>query len=128
MKLTVRKDLGPLRLAAVAKIVELARRNREKHITPGKDGVYVMKRDEAIRWLAAGEPEDLSDFPFMAEEVGKTAPDVYQLAQIWLNRNDFVATYAGPRIEGREVSAKLAIEAATTPAEIDAVVAGWADV
>lgn len=128
MKVTVRKDMPRLRAAAVRQIAGLASDNRAQYATPGKDGVYMLKRDEAARWLAAGQPASLSGYPWLAKEAGKTAPTVYELAQLWLNLNALWCDYAGPEIEGREADAKIAIAAANSPAALDAIVSGWEDV
>ena len=128
MKVLIRKDMPRLRAEAVRKIAALASENRAQYATPGKDGVYLLKRDEAARWLAAGQPASLSGYPWLAKEAGKTAPTVYELAQLWLNLNALWYEYAGPEIEGREADAKVAIAAATSPAALDAIIAGWSDV
>lgn len=128
MKLSVTKDLAPLRAAAVAAILDLSARNRNAYATPGKDAVYLSKRDEAIRWVHDGSPADLADYPYLAAEVGVTEPTAHELAQTWLNLNALWVGILAPRIEGKEKMALRAIAQATTPAQIEAVVSGWAPV
>lgn len=57
---------------------------------PGQEALYLEKRTEAVAYVAetaqGGEPADLADYPLLAAEVGVTAPDAWQLAQLWLNR------------------------------------------
>lgn len=125
MKLSVTKDLAPLRVKAVERIAEMATRNRAAYATPGKDAVYLSKRDEARRWVEAGQPEDLTGYPYLQGEVGVTEPTAQQLVQTWLTRNDLWMSVIAPRIERQEHTAKRAILQATTPAEIEAAVAAW---
>lgn len=57
---------------------------------PGQEAIYLEKRAEARAYIAqtiqAGPPSDLAEYPLLAGEVGVTAPDAWQLAQLWLNR------------------------------------------
>jgi hypothetical protein len=60
---------------------------------PGQDALYLEKRAEAVAYVEAslgpaGEPATLDAFPFMAGEVGVTAPTAWQLAQLWLHLSD----------------------------------------
>lgn len=128
MKLTMTKDMQRLRAAAAERITELAARNRAAYATPGKDGVYITKLSEARLWLADGQPEDLAQYPYLQAETGITAPTTYELAQIWLNRNDLWVMVLAPAIERREQIAKRAIDRATSPAQLDAIVAAWESV
>lgn len=128
MKISVTKDLAPLRAKAAQRIAELATANRAAYATPGKDGVYIAKRDEARRWVDAGGPADLADYPYLQGEVGVTEPTAQQLADTWLTRNAHWMSVIAPRIERKEHTAKRAIAQATTPAEIEAIVENWVDV
>lgn len=119
-------DLGPSREEARARVNALTAEVRERYITPapGQDMIYLRKADEARRFIEAGEPDDLTDFPFLAAETGITAPTAHELAQIWLNlAAHWEATAAA--LEHDRFAALSRIEAATSVAEIDAAVAGF---
>ena len=121
MRHVATKDMARLRQDAAARITAAAAAERAKYATPGKDGLYIAKLDEAARWDDAGQPADLTAFPFMAEETGTTAETAQQLAILWQNLNALWLGVFGPQIEGREQRAKAAIEAAGSPAELDAI-------
>jgi hypothetical protein len=65
---------------------------RRRFVTdiPGQEAIYLEKRAEARAYVAqatqAGAPSDLAEYPLLAGEIGVTAPDAWQLAQVWLNR------------------------------------------
>ena len=122
MRISVSKDLAPLKLQAEREINRRADIWRSKYVTPKKDGIYITKRDEGLRWIEAGQPVDLTGYPWIANEVGSTAPDAWQLVQLWINLNDLWLTTIGPAIERAEMGAKMYLRLATTPAEIDQAV------
>ena len=122
MRLSIAKDLTPLRQQAVRDIIALAATERALVATPGKDGIYIAKRAEAERWLDAGQPAELADYPYLTQEVGVTAPTTYELALLWVNLNLLWVNVLGPAIEGREQRAKATVAAAMTPAAIRAAV------
>ena len=59
---------------------------RQRYVTtiPGQEGLYLMKENEAARYISDPSP-DIADYPLIAAEIGITAPDAYQIAQLWLN-------------------------------------------
>lgn len=122
MKVSVRKDLSSLRAEAEAAVVALAQRERALHTTPGKDAIYLAKRQEAERYFAAGAPDDLAGYHWLPREAGTTAPTARELAELWIRLADFWGKEKGPEIEGREQAAKAAIRVATTPTEIQAAI------
>lgn len=122
MRISVAKDLTPLKAAAEREIVARADNERAKYVTPKKDGIYITKREEGLRWIEAGQPEDLAGYRWIANEVGSTAPTAWQLVQLWINLNDLWLTEIGPAIEGLEMAAKKKLREATTPAGIEAAV------
>ncbi len=85
---------------------------------PGQDALYLEKRSEAVAYVAAtvrgAEPRTLAEFPLLENEVGITAPDPWQLAQLWLNRNDQFKR-VGAATERLRMRALIAI--ATAPDE-----------
>ncbi len=87
---------------------------------PGQSMIYLAKEAEARAWLADPAP-DMADYPMLSAEIGLTAPDAQALAQIWLN----MATLwrqAAATLEARRLTLSAAIDAATTVAEVEAVV------
>lgn len=122
MRISVTKDLAPLKLQAEREINRRADIWRSKYVTPGKDGIYITKREEGLRWIEAGQPADLSDYPWIANEVGTSASDAWQLVQLWINLNDLWLTVIGPAIEKAEQGAKMYLRFADTPAKIQEAV------
>ncbi len=95
--------LAAARAAAVAEINAWAAQERLAYITviPGQEMIYMAKEAEARAWLADPAP-DMMAYPLLSAEVGITAPDVYQLAQLWVN---LAALWrdAAARIEGERL-------------------------
>ena len=126
MRLTLAKDLAPLKAEALRRIDAAAEQARAAWITPGSGQalVYQAKAAEAGRYLAASPPPaDLSSYPLLAAEVGLTAPNALALAQVW-QRMDGDWTAAAARIERARLEAKRAMDEARTPDEI-ARAAAW---
>ena len=111
------------RAAARADLAAWGQASRRQYITPlpGQDMIYLAKQEEARRWMADAEP-DLADYPLLSAEVGITAPDADQLAQIWANMAALWITAAG-QLELLRLTASAAIEAAETITEITAALA-----
>lgn len=84
-------------------------------------GIYMDKRSEAVAYVAAvehgTEPETLADYPYLAGEVGVTAPTAWQLAQIWLHRNDRFSEIGS----ATESIRRRAIVAVETAPDFDAI-------
>jgi len=88
---------------------------RQRFVTRGdaQQAVYMLKRDEALRFAADPAPEP-SAYPMLSAEVGITAPTLAEVA-------DVVATMAAQwiavaaQIETLRLGAKAAITAAATP-------------
>lgn len=88
---------------------------------PGQSMIYLAKEAEARSFLAEPEP-DMADYPMLAAEVGITAPDAETLAQIWLNMAD-IWRNAAAGLEALRLSTAAAIDAAATPAAVEAAMA-----
>lgn len=75
-----------IRDSAIAAINERFGIERMKYISniPGQDAIYLAKETEATAYLVDPDPV-LSNYPMIAAEIGVTAPDEYQLAQLWVN-------------------------------------------
>ena len=98
--------------AAITSVNAWAGRERSRHITiaPGQEMIYLAKEAEALRYLVDTDP-DPADYPLICAEVGVTAPDAYQIAQIW-------AYMAGL---WRQVAAQIETARLGTIAQIEAV-------
>ncbi|WP_342234661.1 hypothetical protein [Inquilinus sp. OTU3971] len=129
MRLSLAKDLEPLRTAARAKIDAEAEALRLRYITPGEGQamVYQQKAAEAevVVSLPIGEAAK-TDFPVLAAEIGPTVPptenedaDLRAAAQVVLNMRAMWAGIAAA-IEALRLTAKNAVAAGGTPAEIEA--------
>lgn len=117
MRIVAVKDLGPLRAAAKARIDAAAEERRAAILTPGagQAAVYAAKQAEARRFQAEG-----AIGPLMMAEIGWTAPDAAALAALWLQREaECLAAVA--QIEVARLRSKAALDAAQTPAAIEAV-------
>lgn len=97
---------------------------RLKYITdmPGQEAIYQDKRLEALDYIAAGSPTDLTDYPMLQSEVGITASTAYELAQMWLNLNLLWKSIASS-LEGIRMTANVAVEASQNRTEINAALA-----
>lgn len=117
MRIVAVKDLGPLRAAAKARIDAAAEERRSAILTPGagQAAVYAAKQAEARRFQA-----ESAIGPLMMAEIGLTAPDAAALAALWLQREaEWLAAAAD--IELGRLKAKAAVDAAQTPAAMEAV-------
>ena len=106
--------LLPLKAALRAGVDKAAETARLKYITAGAGQAmtYAQKADQALRYLAANEPDE-ADYPLLAAEVGITAADIGAVAEI-------VSTayqnwqLLGAAIEAARLGTKKAIDEATT--------------
>lgn len=121
-----RKSLAVPIFDAKAAVDNKAREVRARFATDGKHQVYAEKRDEATRYIAAeaepGPAPDLTDYPYLAAEVGITAPNALALAQLWLEM-DRQWRQVAATIESISMNAKSQIGGAGSRAEMDAIVA-----
>lgn len=93
-------------------------KERARFITtlPGQEMIYLAKEAEAVRYVADPIP-DLTRFPMLAAEIGITAPDAWQLAQIWLAMADLWRE-AAAQLEAYRLRISAEIDAAESLAEI----------
>jgi hypothetical protein len=138
MRLTIRKDIAGLRTAGIARVNAAAGQVRARFVTliPAQDMVYLDKGAEAQRFLSAyPSPEDAPEvidpdpalgFPWIAAEVGITAPSGFAVAQVYV-QGAALSRQAGAAIDGVRLAAVRAIELAETPAEIAAAEAACAE-
>ncbi|SEO27712.1 hypothetical protein SAMN04488103_11836 [Gemmobacter aquatilis] len=85
---------------------------------PGQQMIYMAKEAEAARYIADPAP-DPATYPLLAAEIGITAPDAWQLAQIWLGMAD-LWRQAAAQLEALRLGTAAAVEAADTVGEVDA--------
>ena len=120
MRLTLNKDLAPLRTAAKARVDAEAEQARLVVITPGSGQamVYAQKYEEAVAFLA--DPTlTPNEVPHIFREVGITGDDPWQVAQVVVNmRHQWQLVSSS--IEGARLEAKKRIDEAHTPAAIEA--------
>lgn len=117
-------SLLAMKMQAVSRINEAAEQCRGKYITPG-DGqmmTYLEKISQA-RACLLGQPPQEADYPMLAAEIGITAPTLTGVAEI------VVAAYnqwlvIGSAIEATRRAANVAVEAATTRADVQAALDG----
>ena len=103
-----------------------AGRARSRYITtsPGQDATYTVKYAEALDYIAAGYPSDLSPYPFIA---GESQPNTWMTPTQAATRIATIGGYwrevIGPAIEAARINGKDALDSLTDPAAIDAHVA-----
>lgn len=120
MKLNLKKDLTPIRAAAIAKIDAAAELERGKYITlgAGQAMTYLEKERQAETVCADPNinPNLVRLVAIDAERYNVTLLDaaavILTMAESW--------RVVGPLIEDKRMVAKDAVAAATTPAEIEA--------
>jgi hypothetical protein len=114
------KNLNRFKSEALVFVMALIKRARERFITnlPGQDAIYQAKEAEAIAYINAENPV-LSEFPLLSAEVGITANTAIDLANLWITMaNQWRNTAA--QLESIRMTANIAINSATTEAEIEA--------
>jgi threonine dehydrogenase-like Zn-dependent dehydrogenase len=97
------------------------------HVTdiPGQQAIYAEKAAEARAYVAMDPaPETLAEFPLLAAEVAITAPDAWQLSQVWLNMQAQLRQ-VGAQSEKLRLGALRAIRTAGTVAELDGILAAF---
>ncbi|WP_341893897.1 hypothetical protein [Ferrovibrio terrae] len=116
--------LAGLAVAAAMQVDLAAEQARMRFITPGAGQamVYQTKIEEAARWIAAGSPPDLSAYPFIAAEVGLTAPSAAELVALWQTMESGWRTVAA-QIEAVRMTGKNAINAAAAGGDPAAITA-----
>jgi len=123
MKLNLKKDLTPLRAAAMSKVDAEAETVRGRYVTlgAGQAMTYIEKERQAQEVSANPDinPVLVGLVAIDADRYGtsllEAAAVILTMAQNW--------RVVAPRIEDLRMTAKDRIAAATTPAEIDAAAA-----
>lgn len=128
MKLSVVKDLTPLRDAAKAKIAKKVGEVRSLYltVTPGQEMVYMEKERQADLYFADPliDPEEIPEIVVEAERHGNS---VFAAAQMIKGMAAFWRQ-TSPLIERKRLTANAAVDAAQTPASIEAAtIIDWSD-
>lgn len=87
IEVTGQARLAREKAAAMARVNAAIGSARGLFITtiPGQEMIYMGKEAEAKAYLAQDPaPTDLTDYPFIASEVGITAPDAAGVAQVYI--------------------------------------------
>lgn len=121
-------DIQPFRRISVDIVNRRAGEVRAGFVTDilGQEMLYKTKEEEARAYVADPAP-DIANYPLIQGEIGITAPDGYQLAQLWLNMSVQWKQIAA-QIETARLGAIAQIETATSRAQIDAIVAAYMQV
>jgi hypothetical protein len=117
-------ELAAYKADAITKLNEMSEQVRSKFITTiaGQEMIYLMKEREATAYMAADpEPVDLTDYPFIAGEVGTTGQTAYEVAQVILNLADLWRV-VGASLEQVRITTLAGIQAATSKGEVDQIV------
>ena len=104
---------------AFNRIDQSAERARLRHITGGigQALVYQEKAEQAVDYIAAGYPSDLSSYPYLQAEANATGKDSTQIANdILTQRSMWIAI--GADIEEARLRGKKAVREAT---DIDSI-------
>jgi hypothetical protein len=122
-------SLEERKASATRAVDDEAERRRLTYLTPGSGQalVYQEKRREAEAALAAfseagGQPVDPAEFPLLAAELGITASDLQGVAQAVMS-TALAWTQVAAAIEGTRLKAKRDIDAATSAAQVEAILA-----
>lgn len=115
--------LEKVRASAIAEVNRVSGEIRARFITviPGQEMLYLLKEREAIRWLEATSP-DPADYELIAAEVGITAPDAGQVAQVYVNMAAMLRQTAA-QLETLRLGTIAVMEGASETAAIEAALA-----
>lgn len=122
MRLSVEKDIEALRTVALDRIQAEAAQQRLKYISwgEGQEMEYQQTAAEAEAYQSDPNP-DPANYPFLVAEQ-RAQGDVPTLAQIAaaVIQERAVWMDAGPKIKKARREARIAVQQATTPAEVEA--------
>lgn len=118
--ISIGQNIQAQRKRAIGEINAICGEMRKLFVTsiPGQEMIYIVKENEARSCVAAETPDPF-DYPFISQEIGITAPTLYEVAQVILN---MAASYRviGGHIEHVRLGRIAGIEAADTLAAIRA--------
>lgn len=124
MKLTLTKDLTPLRQSANDRIDALAADARKLFITlaPGQDQVYALKKAEAELYLRDPSTVSVDALPHLYAEHKATGTLLSVIARTVVDKAREWSEISA-QIETLRLTAKSKVKVALTPADIEAAVA-----
>jgi hypothetical protein len=117
-------DLEAVKLASCGRIDNRAEALRQKVLTPGAGqmAAYQEKEIQAADLLKDSTPTE-AEYPDIFNEIGITADSAGEVASAILRASEKWRTY-GRAIEKTRLTAKKAINLATTPEEVSAIESG----
>lgn len=123
--LAVRVDVSGKIQTAISAVNDAVGNIRASIVTaiPAQDMVYLKKEAEARAFIADPAP-DLGQYPFVAAEMGITAPDALSVAQVYVNLA-FILEQQAAQLEQLRLGFIAMLEAATTDVEIDGILAAF---
>jgi hypothetical protein len=119
-------SLEGIKRKRLAEISEWIGSKRREYITdiPGQEMIYQAKVEEAKAYVQMdAEPESLEEFPFLAQEVGVTAPSAWGLAQLWLFMSSHWRSVAS-ELERLRLTASRDVQEAGSSEEIELILSG----
>jgi len=84
----------------------------------GQEAAYRAKYDDACRFIAAGYPDDVDGFPWIAAEAARSGIAPRAAADRIKQRGDAWNLVVGPAIEGHRVAGKDALASLATVADV----------
>lgn len=120
-------DIEPYKRSAVNQVNSEMNQVRLLFISDivGQEMIYTSKEEEARAYIAADpEPTDLTEYPFLAGEIGSTGATAYEVAQVYLNLS-MQWRQVGSQLESLRIGTNTAIENATTKTGIEAIMTGF---
>src|ERR1051325_4892194 len=113
-------ELEAQRAGAIQQVNAVSGQIRSRFVTviPGQELLYLLKEREAVDWLAAEAPA-IADYPLVAAEIGITANDADQVAQVYVNMAAMLRLTAA-QLETLRLGAVVAIEGAADGEAIEA--------
>lgn len=114
--------------SALEAVDEMIQTARLRFVTPlaGQEAIYLSKEAEARLYVTTvPEPSTLEDFPYLAGEVGITAPSALALARMWMQRGALFRSL-GARTENLRMTARKAIRTADNREAVEAALQGLA--
>jgi hypothetical protein len=116
-------DLAAAKAAARDAIDQAAGAARSRYITTvhGQEATYIAKYQQALEYVAAGYPTDVSDYPWIAAEAEHTGLTPRQCADRCKEMGDAWANAIGPAIEGLRIGGKDHVTAAVTVVEVNRI-------
>lgn len=107
------EDIKAAKVSSQKQIDIAAGDARSRYITtvPGQDSTYAAKYDEALAYIAAGYPDDLTNFPYISAE---SRPNTWMSPTQAATRIATIGGYwrdvIGPKIEALRINGKDALE------------------